>query len=63
MILNTNNYVARGKTPLADPSVFLVKPLVNNKGRVSLADVQFPPEWVGKRVRFKVEVIENVQTV
>jgi hypothetical protein len=30
-----------------------------NQGRVGLRNVIFPPEYLGKRVKFKVEVVEN----
>lgn len=67
---NKNEYVeGRTSRPISkiprkrggDPTVFFVKynnPGAGTKGVVPLTAVYFPEEYVGKRVRFKIEVIE-----
>lgn len=66
MIVNRRGYVARGKKGWDNPgrNWWLVKESdkTRNKeplGAVVLNNVMFPAEFIGRRVRFKVEVIDD----
>lgn len=38
--------------------IFLVKPTIYS-GKVDLHTISFSKNWIGKRVRFKIEVVKN----
>lgn len=68
MRLNENGYVQRsiqGSSGSATTSRavqrnwWLVKQASKNRGVVVLGVIMLPPELIGKRVRFKLEVVED----
>jgi len=60
MLVGYNGYCYRGKH--AKSKVFLIKYPYNinkKKGYINVGYIHFPPECIGKRVRIKVEFVEE----
>ena len=65
MVKVINNYLARKSTKSIKGNEskyrtwFLIKSSSLNTGRVELYCVTFPKEYIGKKVRFKVEIADD----
>jgi len=61
--IDSNDYVERRTTRKTTRNWWLIKCNSSNRGYVCLNRIFFPKEMIGKKVRFKMEIMEDENNV
>ena len=58
---SNNYYMYRTESKKSFRNWFLIKTTSKRSGQLNIGKIQFPSQFIGKRVRLKVEVIKEIK--